>query len=322
MARSSQSPIIAFAIEPRSRADRARLDSALSQVITEDPELRVGMDRETNQVIVAGMSEKQLEIVATRLSEVGVDAAIGSLRIIYRQMFTQSAKGEGRFVKQTGGRGQYAHATIRLVPREPGSGYVFTNAMQHETIPQRFIAPLEQGIRDALTRHSNAGDLIIDASDVKIELYEGSYHDTDSSEMAFKIAGAMALQDAMAKARLVLMEPIMCLEVVVPSSCSDGVLRDLSKRRAAVGSHESRGNQVVISARIPLSSMLGYEKHLQSCTQGNASCAIRFDRYEPCNVRPDIDDDGRTSGVRMPRTPAPSRNDAAIALPEPDENGT
>ena len=322
MSGTGKTRIIAFAIDPGTDINRELVDSTLRRFTSEEPTLSVNMHRETGQVIVAGMSEQQLERIATRLSfELHVKAAIGELRVIYKEVFMHPADGEGKFVRQSGRRGHYAHAKIRLIPGESGSGYVFADTTFRGSIPRRFIAPIEQGIREALIRHSVAGYAVDDTSDVRIEIYDGSYHDVDSSEMAFKIAGAMAFEDARAKASPMLHEPIMRMDVVVPSDQSGDAMRDLSNRRATIESIEALGEACVIKARVPLSTIIGYEAELRSRTQERWTCSIQFDRYEPCNVRPEIDDDG-VSPVRVPRSPRPNRHDSAVAVPEPEDDGT
>jgi elongation factor G-like protein len=206
--RMSENPIVAFAIEPRTVIDRERLDSALKRFVGEDPALRVRTDGETKQVIVAGTSERQLESVIARLTgECDVESTIGALRVIYKETFTRAADGEGKFTRQSGGRGQYAHAKIHLYPGESGGGYVFKNAMYSGSIPAKFIGPTEHGIREALAPRSIVRSGFEDLIDVMVELYDGSYHDVDSSALAFETAGGMAVEDASAKARAVLQEP-------------------------------------------------------------------------------------------------------------------
>jgi elongation factor G len=319
--RMSENPIVAFAIEPRTVIDRERLDSALKRFVGEDPALRVRTDGETKQVIVAGTSERQLESVIARLTgECDVESTIGALRVIYKETFTRAADGEGKFTRQSGGRGQYAHAKIHLYPGESGGGYVFKNAMYSGSIPAKFIGPTEHGIREALARRSIVRSGFEDLIDVMVELYDGSYHDVDSSALAFETAGGMAVEDASAKARAVLQEPFMHVDVVVPSDRVGDVMEDLSKRRGRIQSVETGGEACFISARIPLSTSIGYEGDLRSRTGERGTCSIKFDGYEPCMVQPDIDDGDRLSSVRMPRFPTPKLDDSSIRLPEPDED--
>jgi elongation factor G len=291
----------------------------LRQLIAEDRTLRVRIDGEATKAIVAGTSERQLEKIVARLSsEFNVESAIGALHVIYKEMFTQEADGEARFVRQSGARGQYAHVKIHLFPGELGSGYVFRNAIDSGSIPAEFISPIERGIKEVLARRSMVCSGVDDLLDVTIELYDGSYHDIDSSEMAFRIAGGMAFEDASAKARPVLLEPFMWLEVVVPTDVAGDVMGDLSKRRGAIRLVENRGETHVIGARISLSTIIGYEGDLRSLTGELGTCSIQFDGYEPCNVPQRFDDDDRLSSVRTPSIPPPRLDDSSIALPEPD----
>ncbi len=207
-------PVISLAIEPKTKADQEKLGQGLAKLMAEDPTFRVKTDEQTGQVVIAGMGELHLEIIVDRLKrEFSVEASVGKPQVAYKETLTRPAEGEGRYIKQTGGRGQYGHAKIRLFPREPGTGYEFENEIVGGSIPREFIKPIDQGIQEALTRGVLAGYPI---DDVRIELYDGSYHDVDSSEMAFKIAGSMAFQDAAKKASPVLLEPVMRVEVVVP----------------------------------------------------------------------------------------------------------
>ena len=313
--------ILMFAIEPASVTGRQRLDSVLKLFVAEDPTLRVRTDADTKQVLVAGTSERQLHSVAARLAgERDLESTIGALCVICKEVFTRPADGEGRFVRQSGGRGQYAHAKIHLSPGEPGSGSVFRNATESGSIPPRFIAATELGVREALARRSMEHSAFDDLIDVRIELYDGSYHDVDSSEMAFKIAGGMALQDASARAKPVLMEPWMRVDVVVPSDYAGDVMEELSMRRGRIQLVDQRDEGCFISARIPLSTIIGYEQELRSRTGEATTCSIQLDGYEPTDFRPGIDRDDGSSSVRIPRVPAPQRDDSSIALPEPDED--
>lgn len=314
----NESPILAFAIEHGTAIDRERLAAALRRIVAQDPTLRMRADGESEQVIVAGTSERQLRSVISRLAgELDVEPA-GVLRVIYKEMFTRPAEGEGRFVRQTGGRAQYAHVKIHLAPGQPGSGYTFNATDYSKSIPAQFIVSAEHGIRDALARRSIARSGVDGLLDVTIELHDGSYHEVDSSEFSFRAAGGMALDDAASKAKPALIEPFMQVDVVVPSDCAGDVLEDFSKRRGAILSVESEDTACFISARIPLSTVIGYEEDLQSRTGGLAKCSIKFNSYQPCNVQPDSDNDDHLSSVRMPVGPSPKLDDSSIALPEPD----
>jgi elongation factor G len=225
------------------------------------------------------MGELHLEIIVDRLKrEFNVEASVGKPQVAYKETLTRKADGEGRYIRQTGGRGQYGHAKIHLYPGEPGTGYVFENETTGGSIPKEFIKPIDEGIKEALTRGVLAGYPV---DDVKIELYDGSYHDVDSSEMAFKIAGSMAFQDAAKRAKPVLLEPVMRVEVVVPKDYMGDVMGNLASRRGQIQSQEDRGGTQIIAARVPLSEMFGYATDLRSRTQGRATYSMHFDRYEP-----------------------------------------
>jgi elongation factor G len=272
-------PVISLAIEPKTKADQEKLGAGLQKLMAEDPTFRVRTDQQTGQTIIAGMGELHLEIIVDRLKrEFNVEASVGRPQVAYKETLTRAADGEGRYVRQTGGRGQYGHAKIHLYPGEPGTGYVFENEIVGGVIPKEFIKPIDEGIKEALTRGVLAGYPV---DDVKIELYDGSFHDVDSSEMAFKIAGSMAFQDAAKKAKPVLLEPVMRVEVVVPKEHMGDVMGNLSSRRGQIQSQEDRGGTQIISARVPLSEMFGYATDLRSRTQGRATYSMHFDRYEP-----------------------------------------
>ncbi|HEX6161083.1 MAG TPA: elongation factor G, partial [Thermoanaerobaculia bacterium] len=281
-------PVIALAIEPKTKGDQEKLGVGLSKLMAEDPTFRVKTDEQTGQVVISGMGELHLEIIVDRLKrEFNVEASVGKPQVAYKETLTRAADGEMKYAKQTGGRGQYGHAKIHLFPGEPGTGFVFENEIVGGAIPKEFIKPIEEGIREALTRGVLAGYPI---DDVRIELYDGSYHDVDSSEMAFKIAGSMAFQDAAKKAKPVLLEPIMRVEVVVPKDYLGDVMGDLASRRGRIQSQEDRGGTQIINARVPLSEMFGYATDLRSRTQGRATYSMHFDRYEqaPSNVSEEV----------------------------------
>jgi elongation factor G len=281
-------PVISLAIEPKTKADQEKLGQGMAKLMAEDPTFRVNTDEQTNQVVIAGMGELHLEIIVDRLKrEFGVEASVGKPQVAYKETLTVAADGHGRFIRQTGGRGQFGEAKIRLIPLPPGTGYQFENDIKGGSIPKEFIKPIDQGIQEALTRGILAGYPI---DDVRIELYDGSYHEVDSSEMAFKIAGSMAFQDAAKKAKPVLMEPIMRVEVVSPKDYLGEVIGDLASRRGKIQSQEDRGGTQIISARVPLSDMFGYATDLRSRTQGRAAYSMFFDRYEqaPRNVSDEV----------------------------------
>jgi elongation factor G len=281
-------PVISLAIEPKTKGDQEKLGQGLAKLMAEDPTFRVKTDEQTAQVVIAGMGELHLEIIVDRLKrEFNVEASVGKPQVAYKETLTRPADGEGRYIRQTGGRGQYGHAKIHLYPGEPGTGYIFENEIVGGTIPKEFIKPIDQGIKEALTRGILAGYPV---DDVRIELYDGSFHDVDSSEMAFKIAGSMAFQDAAKKAKPVLLEPVMRVEVVVPKDYLGDVMGDLASRRGRIQSQEDRGGTQIIKARVPLSEMFGYATDLRSRTQGRATYSMHFDRYEqaPQNVSEEV----------------------------------
>jgi elongation factor G len=281
-------PVISLAIEPKTKADQEKLGQGMAKLMAEDPTFRVKTDEQTGQVVIAGMGELHLEIIVDRLKrEFGVEASVGKPQVAYKETLTKPAEGRGLFKRQTGGRGQFGDAWIRLFPLEPGSGYQFENMTVGGSIPREFIKPVDQGIQEALTRGILAGYPI---DDVRIELFDGSYHDVDSSEMAFKIAGSLAFQEAAKKAGPVLMEPVMRVEVVCPKDNLGDVMGDLASRRGRIQSQEDRGGTQIISARVPLSDMFGYATDLRSRTQGRATYSMHFDRYEqaPRNVSDEV----------------------------------
>ena len=281
-------PVISLAIEPKTKTDQEKLGVGLQKLMAEDPTFRVNTDQQTGQVIIRGMGELHLEIIVDRLKrEFSVEATVGKPQVAYKETLTRPADGEMKYAKQTGGRGQYGHVKIHLFPGEPGTGYIFENEVTQGSIPKEFIKPIDEGIKEALTRGILAGYPI---DDVRIELYDGSYHDVDSSEMAFKIAGSMAFQDAAKRARPVLLEPVMRVEVVVPKEHMGDVMGNLSSRRGQIQAQEDRGGTQIIQARVPLSEMFGYATDLRSRTQGRATYSMHFDRYEqaPQNVSEEV----------------------------------
>src|SRR5215204_2696570 len=281
-------PVISLSIEPKTKADQEKLGVGLQKLMAEDPTFRVKTDQQTGEVVISGMGELHLEIIVDRLKrEFNVEASVGRPQVAYKETLTRPADGEMKYAKQTGGRGQYGHAKIHVYPGEPGTGYVFENEIIGGSIPKEFIKPIDEGIKEALTRGVLAGYPI---DDVRVELYDGSYHDVDSSEMAFKIAGSMAFQDAAKKAKPVLLEPVMRVEVVVPKEHMGDVMGNLSSRRGQIQSQEDRGGTQIINARVPLSEMFGYATDLRSRTQGRATYSMHFDRYEqaPSNVSEEV----------------------------------
>ena len=272
-------PVIAVAIEPKTKADQDKLGSGLGKLAEEDPTFRVHTDSETNQTIISGMGELHLEIIVDRLKrEFDVEANIGRPQVAYRETIRSRAeKIEGKFVRQSGGRGQYGHVVINIEPSEPGTGFVFEDKVVGGNIPREYISSVEAGIRESLDSGVLAGYPIID---VKVELIDGSYHDVDSSEMAFKIAGSLALKNGIKKATPVLLEPVMDVEVVTPADYMGDIIGDLSARRGKVGGMTERAGARVIGASVPLGEMFGYSTTLRSLSQGRAVFTMQFAHYE------------------------------------------
>jgi len=271
-------PVISIAIEPKTKADQEKLGVALQKLATEDPSFRVKTDEETGQTIISGMGELHLEIIVDRMfREFKVEASVGKPQVAYKETVTKLAPGEMKYAKQTGGRGQYGHVVIELEPGEKGSGFEFVNKITGGAIPKEFIGPVNNGIKEATETGVLAGYPVVD---VKVTLLDGSYHDVDSSEMAFKIAGSMAFKDAARKAGPVLLEPVMDVEVVVPEQFMGDVIGDLNSRRGKVLGMTTRAGFQVVSANVPLANMFGYSTDLRSKTQGRASYTMQFAHYE------------------------------------------
>ncbi len=272
-------PVISVAIEPKTKSDQDKLGIGLQRLAEEDPTFRVRTDEETGQTLISGMGELHLEIIVDRLMrEFSVDANVGRPQVAYRETAGKAVeKIEGKFVRQTGGRGQYGHAVINLEPGEPGSGYEFLDKIVGGKIPREYIPAVDLGIQEAMESGILAGYPVVD---VRVSLIEGSYHEVDSSEMAFKVAGSMAFKNAMQRAKAKLLEPVMSVEVVTPEEYLGDVMGDLNSRRGHVLGLEPRGNAQVIAARVPLATMFGYATDLRSTTQGRATFTMQFDRYE------------------------------------------
>jgi elongation factor G len=272
-------PVIDVAIEPKTKADQDKLAIALYKLSEEDPTFRVHTDAETSQTIISGMGELHLEILVDRMMrEFKVDANVGRPQVAYRETIRKRVeKVEGKFIRQSGGKGQYGHVVINAEPAKPGEGYVFEDQIVGGTIPREFIKPVEQGIKEALENGILAGYPMVD---VKVELIYGSYHDVDSSEMAFKIAGSMAIKEAAKRAHAVILEPMMNVEVVCPDAYMGDILGDLSARRGKIGGMTQRGEAQVIEASVPLSEMFGYSTKLRSQSQGRAVYSMEFSHYE------------------------------------------
>lgn len=282
-------PVIDVAIEPKTKAEQDKLGIALQKLAEEDPTFRVKTNEETGQTIIAGMGELHLEIIVDRLlREFKVDANVGKPQVAYRETATIRVDNvQGKFVRQSGGRGQYGDAIINLIPQEPGKGYEFENKIVGGAIPKEYITPVDKGIQEALNNGVLAGYPVVD---VKVELVDGSYHDVDSSEAAFKVAGSMAIKNALKKANPVILEPMMAVEVETPEEYMGDVMGNLSSRRGQIQGMGDRGNAKTISAKVPLSEMFGYATDLRSGTQGRASYTMQFDSYQqvPKNVADEI----------------------------------
>jgi elongation factor G len=281
-------PVIQLAIEPKTKADQEKLGNAIAKLVQEDPTLRVTTDPDTGQTILAGMGELHLEIVVDRmLREFSVGANVGKPQVAYRETIRRPAEAEGRFVRQSGGRGQYGHVKLRIEPLPAGGGFEFTSEIVGGAIPKDFISAVQKGIEEALEGGILAG---YPMSDLRVILFDGSYHEVDSSEMAFKIAGSMAVKNGGKRAHPVLLEPIMAIEVVVPEEYMGDVISDLNSRRGRVEGMELRGTTQIIKAMVPLSQMFGYATDLRSRTQGRGSFTMHFGRYEevPASIAEEI----------------------------------
>ncbi|MBI3953930.1 MAG: elongation factor G [Chloroflexi bacterium] len=280
-------PVISMAIEPKSKADEDRLGEVIQRLTDEDPTFHARFDAETSQTIISGMGELHLDIIADRmLREYRLEARLGRPQVAYKETVTAQARAQGRFVRQSGGRGQYGDVWLEVEPREPGQGFEFVNKVVGGTVPREFVPAVEAGVRDALQSGPLAGYPVVD---IRVALVDGSYHEVDSSELAFKMAGAIGLKAAIEQAQPVLLEPIMKMEVVTPDSFLGAVLGDLSSRRAVISGIETRGNISIIPVHIPLAETFGYTTDLRSLTEGRASSSMEFARYQP--VSPSLVDE-------------------------------
>ncbi len=281
-------PVIAVAIEPRTKADQDKMGLSLVKLAAEDPTFRVKVDEETGQTIISGMGELHLEVIVDRmLREFNVDANVGKPQVAYRETVRQRAHGSGRFVRQTGGRGQYGHVELDLEPNDPGKGFQFTNKIVGGAIPKDYVPAVEKGVAGALNNGLLAGFPVVD---VRVALTDGSFHEVDSSEMAFQIAGSMALKDAFPRAKPTLLEPIMRVEVVMPEEFMGEILGDLNSRRGTILGMEGRSTMQVVRADVPLANMFGYATQLRSMTQGRATYSMEFHHYQdvPRNVADEL----------------------------------
>jgi elongation factor G len=281
-------PVISIAIEPKTKADQDKLGAALQKLSQEDPTFRVSTDPDTGQTLIAGMGELHLEIIVDRLMrEFKVGATVGRPQVAYRETITALVKTEARFIKQTGGRGQYGHVWIEMEPGEPGSGIEFENKIVGGAIPREYIPAVKKGVEEAAQQGILGGYPVLD---VRVSLFDGSYHDVDSSEMAFKVAGSMAFKEAARKAGAVLLEPVMDVEVVVPEEYMGDVMGDLNSRRGKVSNMDERAGARVVTATVPLAAMFGYATDLRSATQGRATFSMHFAHYEkvPLNIAEEV----------------------------------
>jgi elongation factor G len=271
-------PVISVAVEPKTKGDQEKMGIALSKLAQEDPTFKVHTDPDSGQTIISGMGELHLEIIIDRMMrEFSVEANVGKPQVAYRETIRKASEAEGKFIRQTGGRGQYGHVKIRLEPQPAGAGFAFENEIVGGTVPREYIKPVEHGIKEAMEGGILAGYEMVD---VKAILYDGSYHEVDSSEMAFKIAGSMAFKEAARRASPVLLEPVMSVEVVVPEDFAGAIMGDLSSRRGRIEGMEHRAGSQVIKAIVPLAEMFGYATHMRSSTQGRATYSMHFARYE------------------------------------------
>ena len=271
-------PVIQIAIEPKTKADQDKLSESLTKLADEDPTFRVSVDEETGQTLISGMGELHLEILVDRMKrEFKVEANIGKPQVAYRETITKTVSVEGKFIKQSGGRGKYGHVVVEFSPNEPGKGYEFTNAIVGGTVPKEYIPAVSHGIQESMRNGVLAGYPVVD---VKAKLYDGSYHDVDSDEISFKVAGSMAFKDGAKKAKPVILEPIMSVEVVTPEEYLGDVMGDLNSRRGKIEGFSARKDAQVIKAHVPLAEMFGYATILRSMTQGRAIYTMQFEHYE------------------------------------------
>jgi len=270
-------PVISVAVEPKTKADQEKMGMALGKLAQEDPTFKVRTDQESGQTIISGMGELHLEILVDRMKrEYKVEANVGAPQVAYRETIRKPSDAEGKYIRQTGGSGNYGHCKIKIEPN-PGLGYEFSNDIKGGTIPKEYIKPIDQGIREALEGGILAGFPLVD---IKVSLYDGSYHDVDSNEMAFKIAGSMAIKEAARKASPVLLEPVMAVAVVVPEEFMGTIIGDLNSRRGRIEDVEHSGGSQVVKANVPLKEMFNYATHMRSSTQGRATYTMHFARYE------------------------------------------
>ena len=317
MSASYGTGLLFIPIKPKTPDDEQRLAQALEQLTAEDPTIRVQIDRQSREVVLGGTGELHLEIIIHRLSrEFKVEASVGRPQVAYRETLTRPAEGEMKYFRHTGGRGQYAHVKLRLFPDQPGTVFVLENAISGGAIPRAFIASVDAGIREALARGIVAG---YPMDGVRVELYDGSYHDVDSTQEAFKLAGFLAARDAVQKAAPVLLEPVMLLEVTVPEEHVEDMMGNIIGRRGLIDSRQECDGTCVLHARVPLAELFGYATDLRERTFGRGAFKTRFYRYQPRRVAGD-DDGCRDDLVGAPLRPKPKPRMSRVALPEPDDS--
>lgn len=272
-------PVISIRIEPKTKADQEKMGIALKRLSDEDPTFRMGVDKETEEMLISGMGELHLEIIVDRMKrEFGVEANVGRPQVAYKETILGNAQAEGKYIKQSGGKGQYGHVYLRIEPMERGKGFEFVSEIKGGAIPQEFIPAVEKGVKESLDRGIVAGYPVVD---VKVTLYDGSYHDVDSSEIAFKIAGSMAFQEAAKRAKPTILEPVMKVQILTPTQFMGEVTGSVNAKRGIIEAMNDRGQIKVIDAKVPLSEMFGYATNLRSMTEGRASFTMEFDHYEP-----------------------------------------
>jgi elongation factor G len=277
-------PVIHVAVEPKTKADQEKMGVALNRLAQEDPSFRVSTDQESGQTIISGMGELHLEIIVDRMKrEFKVEANVGKPQVAYRETIRAKVEQEGKFVRQSGGRGQYGHVWLKVEPQEEGKGYEFVNGIVGGVVPREYIPAVDKGVKEALEGGVIAGYPVVD---VKVTIFDGSYHDVDSNEMAFKIAGSMAVKEGVRRAKPVLLEPVMKVEVVTPEDYSGDVIGDLSRRRGHIQGMEDSVSGKVVTAEVPLAEMFGYATSVRSMSQGRATFTMEFAKYMevPSNV--------------------------------------
>lgn len=281
-------PVISVSLEPKTKVDQEKMSIALSRLSLEDPSFKINTDKETSQTVISGMGELHLDIIVDRMHrEFGVSANVGTPQVAYRETIKSEAKSEGKFIRQSGGRGQYGHVMIKVEPQTSGKGFEFVDSIVGGVIPREYISSVQKGVEEQLKTGIISGYPVID---IKVTLYDGSFHEVDSSEIAFKVAGSMAIKAAVKKASPIILEPIMTAEVITPENYMGDVMGDISRRRGNILNMEDRRSLKVVNANIPLSEMFGYATNLRSISQGRASFSMEFVKYSemPINIAEEI----------------------------------